>query len=396
MANVNMFVPPDLQEEQASIERSRRYAELLRSQAQPQEGKMVSGHYVAPGALSYVNQILGGVLAGKQSREADTRAAALGKQLAGRQSEWANAMPKATPDREVPLAEGAVMTRTEPGTNPSSNDFLQWAMKGMEVNPQMAQAGFNMADRIEGREAQAGAQKAAQEQRIEELRIRSEDARLSQQERLAAAAQARQEQQAFRTQMMQDQQSNAREMARINASNRVAPAPSLVQVAGENGEPVYMDARMAAGRPAYNKPAGGGMPTEDERKAAGWLAQAEKAHSDMTKAVADSPRASKPGLLESLPLIPDTLANASRAEPRQRFTQAASAFSEAALRAATGAGVTESEARQKIAELTPQWGDKPGLIKQKEASLQTYLASLKARAGRAALPSGAKNIVVDF
>jgi len=257
MANVNMFVPPDLQEEQASIERSRRYAELLRSQAQPQEGKMVSGHYVAPGALSYVNQILGGVLAGKQSREADTRAAALGKQLAGRQSEWANAMPKATPDREVPLAEGAVMTRTEPGTNPSSNDFLQWAMKGMEVNPQMAQAGFNMADRIEGREAQAGAQKAAQEQRIEELRIRSEDARLSQQERLAAAAQARQEQQAFRTQMMQDQQANAREMARINASNRVAPAPSLVQIADEKGEPVYVDSRQAIGKTPYQKAAPG-------------------------------------------------------------------------------------------------------------------------------------------
>jgi len=253
MANVNMFVPPDLQEEQASIERSRRYAELLRSQAQPQEGKMVSGHYVAPGALSYVNQILGGVLAGKQSREADTRAAALGKQLAGRQSEWANAMPKATPDREVPLAEGAVMTRTEPGTNPSSNDFLQWAMKGMEVNPQMAQAGFNMADRIEGREAQAGAQKAAQEQRMDELRMRSEDSRLSQQERLAAAAQARQEQQAFRMQMMQDQQANAREMARMNASNRVAPAPTLVQVADEKGEPVYMDSRQAIGKAPYQK-----------------------------------------------------------------------------------------------------------------------------------------------
>ena len=65
------------------------------------------------------------------------------------------------------------------------------------------------------------------------------------------------------------------------------------------------------------------------------------------------------------------------------FLHGARSLAEAALRAATGAGVNYEEARQKVEELTPVYGDKPAVIKQKLDSVKVYLDSLKSRAGRA-------------
>lgn len=414
MPNVNMFVPPEEQEELASIERSRKYAELLRAQSAPQEGKMVSGHYIPPGALSYVTQILGGALAGQQSKAADAKALALAQKLGGAQKDWLGSMPKATPEQQVslqgPTPDGAPLTGTQPAQNPTGGDFLNWAMKGMSVNPQMAQAGFGMADRLEARDAQSEAQKAAQEQRIQELQIRSEDARLGQQERMAAQAQARKEQQEFQMRMAQEQRQHSMDMARMTMANRPAPTPNLVQVAGPDGQAVYMDARQAVGKAPYQKPAvaGASAASEDERKAAGWLSQADKAYADMLDARKSDPKASKPGLIESLPGLPEAVKNVSRSDGRQKFNQAASAFSEASLRAATGAGVNQEEALQKVRELTPQWGDSDAVIEQKTKSQQMYLDSLHKRASRAApvgyqapgasssSPAGGRNITVDW
>jgi len=131
---------------------------------------------------------------------------------------------------------------------------------------------------------------------------------------------------------------------------------------------------------ATNKP---GAPTEDERKAAGWVAQADKAYTDMLAAMAADPEASSPGIIESIPYIPEAAANFTRSPERQKFNQAASSFAEATLRAATGAGVNENEAKQKIAELTPQIGDSQAVIDQKKASMLMYLDALRLRAGRA-------------
>lgn len=128
-------------------------------------------------------------------------------------------------------------------------------------------------------------------------------------------------------------------------------------------------------------------PTEDQNKSAAWFQQAQKAANDMAAALAADPTASKPTPLEttlgSIPHVGEGLANANRTGTRQRFLQAASSFSEAVLRAATGAGVGEQEARQKIAELTPVFGDKPDLIAQKLAQQPMYLATLHQRAGKA-------------
>lgn len=150
------------------------------------------------------------------------------------------------------------------------------------------------------------------------------------------------------------------------------------------GVPVKAPAgRATGGSPAMPKPV---KTTEDERKAAGWLQQARKAYSDMMDAYRTDPAAASPGFVEQYAPI-EEMRNTARSPSRQRYAQAASAFAEATLRAATGAGVTIDEAKQKIAELTPQRGDSEDVIKQKMASQAVYLSSLEARAGNAKLPS---------
>jgi hypothetical protein len=147
--------------------------------------------------------------------------------------------------------------------------------------------------------------------------------------------------------------------------------------------------------PSKKTEGGGGTATEDERKAAGWLAQATNAYNNMLGAMytkeGKKTGAEKPGVIESalgtLPFIGEGSAALARGTDRQKFTQAASSLSEALLRAATGAGVNRDEAKQKLEELTPLFTDDEDTRKQKLAAIPVYLDSLKSRAGRAA-PSG--------
>lgn len=134
-----------------------------------------------------------------------------------------------------------------------------------------------------------------------------------------------------------------------------------------------------------NKGAGAKAASEDERKAAGWLAQATNAYNNMANVAAQDKSVTAPGMFEAgaEALGLSGTANAIRSPQRQQFVQAASSFSEAALRAATGAGVNKDEAKQKIQELTPQYTDAEPVRAQKLESMKVYLDSLASRAGRA-------------
>lgn len=153
--------------------------------------------------------------------------------------------------------------------------------------------------------------------------------------------------------------------------------------------------------------------TEDERKAAGWLSQADNAWKNMQAAMGGvDPKTgefkdasvARPGVADAIASIPsfglgEVVGNSLRSPERQKFNQAASSLSEAILRAATGAGVNKDEALQKIRELTPVFGEDPATTKQKMDSIPMYLSALKQRAGRA-IPqvssSGNGGGVVDF
>lgn len=217
-------------------------------------------------------------------------------------------------------------------------------------------------------------------------------------ETLAQTAETREQQQAYRRQ--QDEVLNEfrriglgiqgmnAQTARMNAGSApgTGKAPAGYQwTTGQDGAPALTFIPGGPGDPKVK--AQGGQPSEDERKAAGWFFQADNARRNMANVIAKNPAAAYPTLTERVvgvtPIFGEDIANSMRTEDRQKFVQAASSMSEALLRAATGAGVNESEARQKAAELTPQLGDKPGTVKQKMDAYDMYMKSLSSRAGRA-------------
>lgn len=218
-------------------------------------------------------------------------------------------------------------------------------------------------------------------------------------ETMAANAETREEQQKYRAQQdafMNELRTFMAQTGRMNAvnaaNNRNGPqrAPAGYQWSTtEDGQPALT---FIPGGPADPVTKSAGTPSEDERKAAGWFFQADNARRNMENVVKRNPGAAYPTVVERgagvIPMFGEDIANRLRPEDRQMFVQAAGSMAEALLRAATGAGVNESEARQKVAELVPQLGDKPGTVKQKTDSYAVYMNSLQARAGRA-LPQNA-------
>lgn len=128
-----------------------------------------------------------------------------------------------------------------------------------------------------------------------------------------------------------------------------------------------------------NKPAV--VASEDERKAAGWYTQAENAYKNLQNIIEKYPTSQSPGALETF--LPDKLKGAARDTGRQMSEQAYLQLSDALLRAATGSGQNEGEARRKIEEIAPTIWDSDDVKKQKLDSIPVYLDSLKQRAGRA-------------
>ena len=158
---------------------------------------------------------------------------------------------------------------------------------------------------------------------------------------------------------------------------------------------------MSGGKPVQGSGGKGGAATEDERKAAGWLSQADNAWKNMQAAMGGVDQktgrfknedVARPGFADAITAVPsfglgEVVGNTLRSPERQKFNQAASSLSEAILRAATGAGVNKDEALQKIRELTPVFGEDSATTKQKMDSIPMYLNALKQRAGRA-IPQG--------
>ncbi len=156
------------------------------------------------------------------------------------------------------------------------------------------------------------------------------------------------------------------------------------------GNPVFFQPSKDGGAPAIIPgvaPSKDKNYTEDQAKAAGWLAQANNAYGNMLASMKDATGkktgAEKPEIGDMIAGVPmlGAVGNMMRTENRQKFVQASSSLSEALLRAATGAGVNADEARQKVAELTPQFGEDAATTAQKMASIPVYIESLKVRAG---------------
>lgn len=210
------------------------------------------------------------------------------------------------------------------------------------------------------------------------------------------------------SQGMSDEQASAYAAQQVNGAMQPQPSGG-----GQQVRPVSKPATGPAAPSGYRFNASGGLEyipggpadpasksqskgaaSEDERKAAGWFGQATRAVANMKSALEKDKNADTPGLIEQYSPI-DELGNRSMSSARQQYANAAGSLSEAILRAATGAGVNESEARQKIRELTPQRGDSDAVKRQKLAGAEGYIKDLEARAGRALreeAPSGNSDI----
>lgn len=180
---------------------------------------------------------------------------------------------------------------------------------------------------------------------------------------------------------------DARAAREADIRNRFGTIPAGFRV---NAEGTGLEAVPGGPKPA------GSAASEDERKAAGWLQQARRAVDNMASAIQDDPGADTPGFLESYAgiAVPERfeqeVQNRFRSDARQRFENASQSLSEAILRAATGAGVNENEARQKVRELVPQRGDSAAVREQKMRGAEGYLQDLSVRAGRAATQQGSQ------
>ncbi len=86
MQDANFFTPGyGDQVEQQNIERQRKMAEMLRGQATtPEEGKMVSGHFVAPSWTQQLAKVLQGYSSGVMQQGADEKQTAMAKALGDR------------------------------------------------------------------------------------------------------------------------------------------------------------------------------------------------------------------------------------------------------------------------------------------------------------------------
>jgi len=183
---------------------------------------------------------------------------------------------------------------------------------------------------------------------------------------------------------------NARLQAQTSTANNAASIANSANTAQMTDERAreFNATRIEENRLKREAQGAGVKLTEDQGKATGWLVQAENAFKNMQAAGFDEKgnplAAAKPGMADAItniPLVGGALGNTLRTADRQKFVQGASSLSEALLRAATGAGVNKDEAKQKIEELTPQWGEDAETTKQKMAAIPLYIESLKVRAG---------------
>jgi hypothetical protein len=222
----NPYNPYD--QEIIGLEKQRETARKLRdSGQQPLKGEMVSGWYVPPSWTQGAANMLRSYLGSKQEQDVEKGIQDLQNRRVAERDAWLGQMPAAKQETLPEGVEGP--TRT---FQPKTEDYLQWATKGMTLDPASAQMGMTYANLNESREA-----------RKQELAAKLRDAAISREEKLQA------QKDLFEMNARQDER-----MARLTASLRPAPVEKQVTVLGPAGEAIPMAQSQAAnsGMPLWN------------------------------------------------------------------------------------------------------------------------------------------------
>ena len=238
------FNPQDLMAqtpEMVDLARKQRLAQMLIQQGQAPQGQMVSGHYVAPSWSQYLAQGLSSYGGLKKMQEADEQTKAIAEGLKQQRQDWMGQMPTAQPQHielPGPTQTGEALTGTQVKT-PTAEDYMAWALKGQQIDPQAAQMGMTSANMALTRESQAAARKDAQQARIDNLNAQHQ----------------------MRMDTLASQNANAQQMAEANRQHQLAlarlqadlkPEPLQPVLAPGSQTPVLMPRSQAVGMQPWN------------------------------------------------------------------------------------------------------------------------------------------------
>lgn len=253
--------------EQQDIENRRRYAEALQQQGmQQQSGGMAGRVYVAPSWTQGLAKVLQSYVGAKGAQDASDERKALSGRIETDRSTDMTAMVNAlrgTParpqqmgadDRAMIADQGGEQNPMIPAVPGDPNAAAMAALQSKFGDIRgMAPGLMNIAETRQNRgEDRAFREQQANQQRefqMQQLQMRAQDARASQQERLAA-------QQQLQQMMQQGREDNIR----LAASMRPAPQPQspvAVQDPNDPSKSIFVPPGQAAGmRPAPNAKAG--------------------------------------------------------------------------------------------------------------------------------------------
>ena len=216
-------------QEFVGLERQRETAKRLREQSElPLKGEMVGGHYVAPNALNSIASLLRGYTGMELESKADKGIQDVQNRRTAERDAWLGQMPTA---KQETLPEGVEGPTRD--FKPKTEDYLQWATKGMAFDPATAQMGMSYANLNEGRE-----------QRKAELSAKLLDARIARQDKIDA-----------QRELAQMQQEGRIDIARLAASLRPAPAEKTATMLDPaTGQAILMPQSQAlqSGMQPYN------------------------------------------------------------------------------------------------------------------------------------------------
>lgn len=132
MATAN-FVGTDYALEQSAIDRRRKLAEALLGQSQESpQGGMVGQVYVGASPLQHLAQLLKGQRAQEMMGQADQQSRDLVSNRNAELAKWLTGTPQG---KQIPATDGVGPPQV---TAPTRADMMQWALKGMNIAPELA------------------------------------------------------------------------------------------------------------------------------------------------------------------------------------------------------------------------------------------------------------------
>lgn len=232
------------------------------------------------------------------------------------------------------------------------------------------------------------AQRAAQQQSLlDELKRKQEDEDRAQRNRYMEA-------------QIRNFESLDRERNTPDAPKPVAPILPPWQREGFTTEDEYIrfKNREAGATRAPQTPAGGGNPSEGERRAAGLTMSGEEGYRNIELLVNGGDDPNTPEVENLPPMRRPTLwdkargavgfgvGNAMSSPQIQQLEQAAYDLTEAWMRLTSGGAISDEEIRRASQALIPQPGDSPEVLAQKSRARRIRIEAVRAASGRAAPP----------